>query len=60
MNKKALLAIEVIWILLGTMCLVITVREMIINGFGRAWIFLVMSAAAFTLAWIRDRQRKNS
>jgi hypothetical protein len=60
MNKKALLAIEVIWIILGTMCLVITVREMIINGFGRAWIFLVMSAAAFTLAWIRDRQRKNS
>ncbi|MCU0366131.1 MAG: hypothetical protein MUC30_02825 [Bacteroidales bacterium] len=60
MNKKALLAIEVIWIILGTLCLVITVREMIINGFGRAWIFLVMSGAAFTMAWIRDRQRKNS
>ena len=60
MNKKALLAIEIIWIILGTLCLVITAREMIINGFGRAWIFLVMSVAAFTLAWIRDRQRKNS
>jgi hypothetical protein len=60
MNKKALLAIEIIWIILGILCLVITVREMIINGFGRAWIFLVMSVAAFTLAWIRDRQRKNS
>ena len=45
MNKKALLAIEIIWIILGILCLVITVREMIINGFGRAWIFLVMSVA---------------
>ncbi|MCI0522633.1 MAG: hypothetical protein L0Y37_03160 [Bacteroidales bacterium] len=60
MNKKALLGIEIIWITLGILCLVITVREMITNGFGKAWIFLIMSAAAFTLAWIRDRQRKNS
>ncbi|MCU0377744.1 MAG: hypothetical protein MUC78_05735 [Bacteroidales bacterium] len=60
MNRKALLAIEIIWVILGILCLVITVREMIINGFGRAWIFLVMSVAAFTLAWVRDRQRKNS
>lgn len=60
MNRKALLAIEIIWVILGILCLVITVREMIINGFGRAWIFLVMSVAAFTLAWLRDRQRKNS
>lgn len=59
MNKKALLAIEIVWIILGTLCLAITVREMIISGFGRAWIFMVMSAAAFAMAWVRDRQRKN-
>jgi uncharacterized membrane protein len=58
MNKKTLLAIEVIWIILGLLCLVIAIREMITNGFSRAWLFLIMSGAALTLAWIRDRQRK--
>jgi uncharacterized membrane protein len=58
MNKKGILAIEIIWIILGLFCLGITVREMIINGFSRAWLFLVMSVVAFALAWIRDRQRK--
>jgi len=58
MNKKGILAIEIIWILLGLFCLGIAVREMITNGFSRAWLFLVMSAVAFALAWIRDRQRK--
>jgi len=58
MNKKGILAIEIIWIILGLLCLGIAVREMTINGFSRAWLFLVMSVVAFTLAWIRDRQRK--
>jgi NADH:ubiquinone oxidoreductase subunit 3 (subunit A) len=59
MNKKALLAIEIIWIILGSLCLAITVREMITNGFHKAWIFLIMTVAAFAMAWMRDRQRKN-
>jgi hypothetical protein len=58
MNKKAILAIEIIWIILGLFCLGIAVREMVINGFSRAWLFLVMSAVAFAMALIRDRQRK--
>lgn len=58
MNKKGILAIEIIWIILGLFCLGIAVREMTINGFSRAWLFLVMSVVAFALAWIRDRQRK--
>jgi NADH:ubiquinone oxidoreductase subunit 3 (subunit A) len=58
MNKKGILAIEIIWILLGLFCLGIAIREMATNGFSRVWIFLVMSAVAFVMAWIRDRQRK--
>ncbi|MGB8359528.1 MAG: hypothetical protein WCD55_13035 [Bacteroidales bacterium] len=58
MNKKALLLIEIVWVVLGVLCLGIAIRELIINGFSRAWLFLVMSAAAFVLAGIRDRQRK--
>ncbi len=58
MNKKGILAIEIIWILLGLFCLGIAIREIITNGFSRAWLFLVMSVVAFVLAWIRDSQRK--
>ena len=60
MNKKGILVIEIIWIILGLFCLGIAVREMTISGFSRAWLFLVMSVVAFALAWIRDRQRKKA
>jgi hypothetical protein len=52
------MVIEIIWVLLGLLCLGIAIREITINGFSRAWLFLIMSAAAFVLAGIRDRQRK--
>lgn len=58
MNKKGVLAIEIIWILLGFFCLGIAIREVTTNGFSSAWLFLAMSAVAFVMAWIRDRQRK--
>lgn len=57
MNKKAILAIEIIWITLGILCLAIFFREIIIKG-GRAWLFALMSAVAFLMGWIRDVQRK--
>jgi hypothetical protein len=40
------------------MCLGIAVRETLASGIGRAWLFFVMAAAAFVLAWLRDSQRK--
>ncbi len=58
MSKKGILAIEIIWILLGLVCLGIAIREIITNGLSRAWLFIIMSAVAFVMAWIRDRQRK--
>ena len=58
MNKKSLLLIEIIWIILGLMCLGIAIRETVNNGIGSAWLFYVMTAAAFVLAWLRDPQRK--
>jgi hypothetical protein len=60
MNKKAILAIEIIWIILGFLCLLITIRELFITKGEKAWIFGLMTVGAFTLAWMRDRQRKKS
>jgi len=50
--------IEIIWIVLGLICLGIAIREISVNGFKSGLLYLVMSAGAFTLAWIRDSQRK--
>jgi len=58
MNKKSLLLIEIIWIILGLTCMGIAIREITMNGMRHAWLFIVMSAAAFLLARVRDSQRK--
>lgn len=58
MNKKSLLLIEIIWIVLGTVCLGIAIREISANGFKSGLLYLVMAAGAYTLAWMRDSQRK--
>ena len=58
MNKKAILAIEAIWIILGFLCLLVSLREFFITKGNRAWLFAIMSAVAFLMAWLRDGQRK--
>jgi hypothetical protein len=58
MNKKSLLLIEIVWIILGTVCLGIAIREISANGFTSGLLYLVMAAGAYALAWVRDSQRK--
>jgi hypothetical protein len=58
MNKKAILAIEIVWIILGILCLAVFFREIFITKGDRAWLFALMSAVAFVMARIRDGQRK--
>lgn len=58
MNKKSLLLIEIVWVILGLVCLGIAIREISANGIKSGLLYLVMAAGAFVLAWIRDSQRK--
>lgn len=58
MNKKYLLMIEIVWIVLGVICLGIAIREITANGLKSGLLYLVMAAGAFVLAWMRDSQRK--
>ncbi|MCA1740875.1 MAG: hypothetical protein LC630_00070 [Bacteroidales bacterium] len=58
MNKKSLLLIEIIWVILGIICLGIAIREISANGFKSGLLYLVMAIGAFVLAWVRDSQRK--
>ena len=58
MSKKSLLIIEIVWAVLGLACLVIAIREITLNGLRSSLLWLVMAAAALTLAAVRDSQRK--
>ena len=58
MNKKTLLAIEIIWFTLGLICLYIAVRETVINGPRSSWTFFILGAGAIGMGFVRDRQRK--
>lgn len=58
MNKKSLLLIEIIWVILGIICLGIAIREISVNGVKSGLLYLFMAAGAFVLAWVRDSQRK--
>lgn len=58
MNKKSLLLIEIVWVILGIICLGIAIREISANGIKSGLLYLVMATGAFVLAWIRDSQRK--
>lgn len=58
MNKKSLLLIEIVWIVLGTICMGIAIREISTNGFTSGLLYLVMAVGAYALAWVRDSQRK--
>ncbi|MDX9902889.1 MAG: hypothetical protein RB288_02280 [Bacteroidales bacterium] len=58
MSKKSLLLIEIVWAVLGLVCLGIAIREISLNGLRGAWLWLLLSAGAFALAVVRDSQRK--
>jgi hypothetical protein len=57
MNKKYVIIVEIVWAIIGLACLAISAREFLNNG-KQAWIFLVMTVFSFTLAGLREYQRK--
>ena len=49
MSKKSLLLIEIVWAVLGLVCLGIAIREISLNGLQGSWLWLLMSAVALPL-----------
>ena len=60
MHKKTLLALEIVWIIVGVGCIAAGVRYAIMTGGYRVFIFILMALVSFAFAWIRHRQRKKS
>ena len=60
MKKKALLAIEIIWICVGIFCIAAGIKSLSTRGGSQFVLFLLMAVVSFTFAIIRHKQRKNS
>ncbi|MDT8401897.1 MAG: hypothetical protein RQ743_09385 [Bacteroidales bacterium] len=58
MNKRTLIILEVIWIVIGIFCIAAAIHNKINSGGERFLILLGMGLLSFIMAYIRDRQRK--
>jgi hypothetical protein len=60
MKNKSLIAMEIIWISTGVLCIVAAIKMAVTGGGFEIAIFALMAVISFTFAWLRDRQRKKS
>lgn len=60
MKNSSILALEIIWIVTGVLCIAAGIRLAVTNKPGKIPIFALMALVCFLFAWIRDRQRKKS
>jgi hypothetical protein len=60
MRNSSLLAMEIIWIAAGAMCIYAAVRSAITGDIGRMIIFILMTVISFIFGMLRHNQRKKS
>ena len=60
MNNKLRVAIEVVWIITGLLCIAAGVRYAISTGGSKTYLFALMALISFAFAWFRHNQRKKN
>jgi hypothetical protein len=60
MRNSTLLALEIIWISTGVICIAAGIRMAITGGTNKILIFAAMALICFVFAAIRHKQRKKS
>jgi hypothetical protein len=60
MNKKFLLALEIIWITTGTLAILTGIRYAVKTGGNKTFVFAALALISFLFAWLRHRERKKS
>jgi len=58
MNKKSLLILEIVWIVVAILCIAAGIRYTIKFDGSKVIIFILMALVSIAFAWIRHRQRK--
>ncbi|MFP4489011.1 MAG: hypothetical protein ACLFN1_06875 [Bacteroidales bacterium] len=60
MNKKTLTILEILWIVIGILCIAAAIHNKTKGQGDRFLILIGMGLLAFIMAWLRDRQRKKN
>ena len=60
MNKRTLIILEILWIVIGVFCIAAAVHNKITSGGERFLILLGMGMLAFIMAYVRERQRRKN
>ncbi len=60
MNKRTLIILEILWIVIGVFCIAAAVHNKITSGGERFLILLGMGILAFIMAYVRERQRRKN
>jgi hypothetical protein len=60
MNKRTLIILEILWIVIGVLCVAAAIHNKITSGGERFLILLGMGILAFIMAFVRDRQRRKN
>jgi hypothetical protein len=60
MNKRFLLVLEIVWIIVAILCIAAGIRYLIKFDGSRIIIFFLMALVSIAFAWIRHRQRKKN
>ncbi len=58
MNKTTLVILEIVWIVIGMICIAAAIHSKVSRGGDKYLILAGMGLLAFLMAYIRDRQRK--
>ena len=58
MRNSSLLAMEIIWIATGTLCLVAAIKLAFTDGGKEIIIFALMALISFIFGWLKEKQRK--
>ena len=58
MKNRYALILEIIWLIIGIICLAGGIRSIFIGDKSRIAVFFIMALIAFGFAWFRHSQRK--
>jgi hypothetical protein len=58
MRNSSLLAMEIIWIATGTLCLAVAIKLAFTDGGKEIIIFALMALISFIFGWLKEKQRK--
>lgn len=60
MNKRTLIILEILWIVIGVFCIAAAIHNKVTSGGERFLILLGMGILAFIMAYVRERQRRKN